>query len=373
MNKLLVAMMLWSGVAAAAPSPLLATASMEEGLKVDSEDGRFGAQLGALFWTRASLSSAQAVREPSFAVPLARLIFKGHLVRPWISFFFQPEFAQTPRLLDLELDFHPTDAVGFKVGQYIPPFSRSFMTPPPKLEFQSFAAANEIFRTNRDTGATFYGTVLQGRLEYYLGVFNGNGINVAANENSQMMGVGRVGGTLFGKPPPARSYMRYDETLALLGDSPATLMVGMGAFANKRSFTAATADAAVPPPVTQRTAMVDAAFLFHHLFIQGEAYLQEINTQGVSATQQRRGGDLQAGYFILPGTLELATRGSWIQYDANDPDKRLRQWEGQVGYYVAGNHVKTNLRYVLTDSSAAQSGYTAGVSHALIAQLQMWF
>ncbi len=367
MRSALLSALLLSTLARAAepePSPLHFTASLDDGLKVESTDGNYGVQLGALMWGRFDAAVAGTVVKDQFLVPLMRPALRAHFVRPWINVFAQAELAGTPKLLDLELDVHPIPEIGLKLGQLVTPFSRAYLTPIPKLQFGGFTVANDVFRMNRDTGVLAYGTALNNRLEYFAGVFNGNGIDVATNDNPQLMYAGRLAGTLFGTAPNPKAHVRYDETAALTRAAPATLMVGIDGYVDRLSTTG-------QADQLKRAASVDAAFLYRRLFVQAEGYLQGVELVG-SPTQTRFGADAQVGFFVWPSTLELAGRFSWVRLDASDASAWLVQGEGQLGWYVAGNHLKAIARYVLTDAGSAQRGYTAGITHGLFVQLQAW-
>jgi hypothetical protein len=341
-----------------------ATASLQDGLKVESADGNYGLQVGALLWTRFDAAVNGPAVKDEFLVPLARVSLKVHFFRPWVSVFVQPDFGGSVRLLDLELDVHPIDAIGFKVGQFITPFSRSLMTVPAKLRFGGYSVANDVFRMNRDTGAMVYGSVLEAKLEYALAVFNGNGIDIGSNDNAQLLYMARIAGTVFGAPPSSRAYLKYDETASLSGTAPPTLMLGLDGYLNKTSPTAL-------PEQYQRAASVDAAFLFKGLFVQAEGYLEGLENVG-AGNVLRFGADAQVGVFVIPGALEVSGRFGWVRLDSADPKAWLASGDAQLGWYLAGNHLKAVARYSLTDAGSAQRGFSAGWTHGVFVQLQAW-
>lgn len=350
-------------VAPVATSPFTFKASLSEGIKIESADGNYGVQPGLLVWTRFEDVVNDAGNKVAFSVPLLRPTLRAHFFRPWISIFVQPELAGTPRMLDFELDLHPVDEVAVKLGQFLTPFSRAFLTPVPKLQFQGFTQANVVFRSDRDTGAMVYGTFFTGRLEYYAGIFNGNGLNFGSNDNPQLLWSGRLAGTLFGTPPPAKGSPKYDETAALAGTQAPTLMIGADGYINRVSTTG-------QADQIKRTASVDLAFVWKRFFAQSEGYYQTIDTVD-GGLLTRYGADAQAGFFIMPGTLDLAGRFSWVHFDQKDPSAWLVQGDAQLGWYLVGNHLKALARYTLTDTGSAQRGFAPGLSHAVLVQVQV--
>jgi hypothetical protein len=244
------------------------------------------------------------------------------------------------------------------------------MTPVPKLQFQGFSLANEVFRANRDTGVMVYGSALTGHLEYYFGGFNGNGIDQSSNDNPSLLWMARLAGTVMGKPPPAKGHVKYDETATLSGDQPATLQVGLNAYTNRTTTAASGTN-----PTTSTTVSVggaDFSFTWQRLFWQGEAFFQG-TTPDEGTTKLRWGFDTQVGFFVIPSHLELAARASMVRFDVDDPTSWMTQADAQLGWYVAGNHLKALLRYTFTDAGSPQRGYVAGLTHGVVAQLQIWF
>lgn len=343
-------------------------AGLDDGLRVDTTDGNYGVQIGILVWTRFDTTFNDKSIKDQFTVPLVRPRLQAHFFRPWLTLFVQPEFAISPRLLDLEFDIHPIDEIGIKLGQFMVPFSHSFLAPVPKLQFQGFTAANETFRANRDTGVMLFGTFFDARLEYFAGVFNGNTIDLLTNDNPQLLYAGRLAGTVFGKPPPSRSFAKYDETLHLPGTHPATLMLGIDGYINQASTSG-------QPDQLRKTGSVDVTFIWQRLYVAAEGYLQGLDTliPGMMPTTQTRwGADVQVGYMIVPERFEVAARYCYTRFDAAKADSWFSQVDGQLNGYVFGNHLKAGLRYTLTDTGAAQRGFDPGISHSVFLQVQSW-
>jgi phosphate-selective porin OprO and OprP len=344
-------------------------------------------QLGFLTQARydVGLDETATVKRNELSVKLARPALRGHVLKPWVRVLFQPELAgPTPRLLDLEVDVQPVPELGVKVGQMVVPFSRAYMTPVAKLQLFGFSLANDTFRANRDTGAMAYGFLFGSHVEYYAGVFNGNGINQAANDNTSLLWVGRLAATLAGAPPKPTGHLVYDETEGLAGPLPFTWRIGAGAYGDDLtkivtpppSTTPSTGGDPQRPTTTldkQLTMGVDTSIRAGNFSAQVEGYLRrELVDAGAAAWTF--GADVQAGYFLVPRRLELGARQSVLVQNENIPAKRARgiTYEGQLAYYPAGNHLKVAARYVYSDVQSPVDGYT-GRGHLATIQTQLWF
>ena len=123
----------------------------------------------------------------TFEIRRARLIFDGKL-GDTIGYLIQIEGVK-PQLLDARLDFKPLPQFGVSIGQFKIPFSTESITSDNLLPFierstvvNSFAPGRDNGSIGRDIGLQFSGKVLHGknvdRLEYFVALFNGNGINV---------------------------------------------------------------------------------------------------------------------------------------------------------------------------------------------------
>jgi hypothetical protein len=356
-----------------AGSGVVVTASAKDGFSIKSADENWGLRIGGVFWAAFNDTIYLGDHAPHFSVPLARLQIRAHVFRPWLRLFFQPEFAGLPRVLDLEFIIQPWDALGLKVGQMQPAFSRAWLSPVPKLQFQGFTPANSFFRPDRQAGALLFGSFFGGRLEYFAGVFDGVGINRTANDNPHMMWNARVAGTLFGTPANTKAHVKYDETAHLAGDAPPTLMVGIDGYVNRVTAAGIGANGGAEV-VEQQVASVDLSFTWQRFFMQAEGYLMRSVpiANSFSAGTQRAGADFQAGFFLIRSVLELAGRFSWLRADANIPGLWLVQGDGQLNYYVAGNNLKIGARYSATYAHAGFSTYLPGLSHTVFVQAQVW-
>lgn len=343
----------------------------EDGLNVSSADGNFALRFGALIQTRYEARWFDGrLSASSFEMRAARPQIRGHIFRPWIRFFVQPEIANMPRLLDLQIDVQPSEAIGLRIGQFLTPFSREFMTPGSLLQFPDYAVANSIFRADRDTGAVVYGTPFGGRFEYYAGVFNGNGINRNGNDNRSMLWMGRIVLSPLGR-------VEYTETPGLT-PGPFRFSIGLNAYYNTVTLTEQVVDPMTSMLATHRigdqnivTGGIDFAMHFGRWMFQAEGYYRR--TSGVDGSWHDAWGCYaQTGLFVSP-RFELAGRLNIVDLDSIHDGGVIAGAEAQAAYYLLGNHLKIALRYMALYGETTTPVTPAGTSHGLTLQGQVWF
>lgn len=357
-------------------------ADAEHGLAIDSADGNYGIGFGflgkAAFENR---TTPDGESDPAFRLLMARPILRGHVFRRWIDFFVQFELAgASARLVDAQLTVRPFDAVGIRVGQFIVPTSRSYMTPVPALQFPDFSAANDFFRAGRDIGAMFFGSVLNHRLEYYAGIFDGRGIDLSNKTDGKLLYAGRVGWAVFGGKAPKSIGMppaiAYDETAALKGPLPLGLHFGLSAFHDTFARTQEIVDPdtrrttqEVLPDSRRTSVAADAMFQIAGLYSAFEIY-HDWRVEDGGSEQRGLGSTAQIGQFVWPQRLELVARFSFITPNIALSRRSLRSYEIGTNGYIYGNNLKLQLRYALDDADLQLRSFQPGITHLLTLQLQ---
>jgi len=128
-----------------------------------------------------------------FDIRRARLLLGGH-VGDHFDFFFQYEFqgAASRRLLDGYANVHLLPFLSFRIGQFKTPFSLEQFTADKDLFF-SERSMGFYLTPSRDLGLMAYASLWQDRINYGLGIFNGNGVDdsVKGDEDAPAV-IGRV-------------------------------------------------------------------------------------------------------------------------------------------------------------------------------------
>jgi hypothetical protein len=178
----------------------------------DSKD--FPELLGVFGDYRANRSTNDA---STFNLRTARLYFMGHLFSPDLKYYFQlagetAENAQAPgavSMLDASVMSTHIPWLNVQLGQYKVYFNRSQINSTAAMQFASRALAMDAFTASglnrRDVGITIMNDEEVYPVNYYFGVFNGEGplVNRFAQFSSEEATVGCPGGQTSGNPFPS--------------------------------------------------------------------------------------------------------------------------------------------------------------------------
>ena len=116
----------------------------------------------------------------SFDVRRARLDINGFAFTKDLEYKILYELATTPGLRDAYLDYRIADELHVRAGQMKRPFSRQQWTSDMDLELPDRVSAVERFRSvvgDRDVGLLGWGFIEKQLFEWYLGIYNGDGLN----------------------------------------------------------------------------------------------------------------------------------------------------------------------------------------------------
>lgn len=217
----------------------------------------------------------------SFSIPRARLSLSGELLKN-IRFRIQIDGVKSPALIDANVDFLFHPAYGLRVGQYYVPVSLENNTSDSEMDtilrslvVIALAPSRDINSQGRDIGAMFMGQY--SIAEYYLGVFNGAGINRADTNKAK-----DVSGRLILHPVKS-------------------LSVG-GSFYKGRNNPVQNG-----PDVTRDRIGLEAAWLPGRFSLKGEYLWAKDNVTSKS------GWYLQGGFFFIPEKLQAIIK--WDTYD----------------------------------------------------------
>ena len=139
--------------------------------------------------------------ETTFYLHRARLSLTGDVADNKIDYRLQVDMAGSPKICDLYFRYKPFNALNFEIGQFKIPFSyENENCGPTTVEFieysyiTTYLARNNnrydgIAATGRDIGFQIYGGFIEREgyniINYNIGVFNGNGINLKDHNSSK--------------------------------------------------------------------------------------------------------------------------------------------------------------------------------------------
>jgi phosphate-selective porin len=217
----------------------------------------------------------------SFSIPRARLTLSGELLKN-VRFKIQVDAVKSPALIDANVDFLFNPAYSLRIGQYYVPMSMENNTSDAEMDtilrsqvVNALAPSRDIGSQGRDIGAMFMGRY--SIAEYYLGVFNGAGINKSDTNKAKDLG--------------ARLILH-----------PLEILVIGGSFYGGRHNPVQNG-----PDLRRDRAGLEAAWAPGRFSLKGEF---------ISAKDDRTtksGWYLQGGYFVLPKKLQAIVK--WDTYD----------------------------------------------------------
>lgn len=345
-----------------------ALAGLEEGFAVTSADERFGLSIGFLGQMRYQVQESEGEIEHGFVLRLVRPFLDAYLWDDKVHVFIQPEFAPPePRLLDAQVTLNLHEAIGFHVGQYRSFYSRGFMTGLPVQLLPDRGPVVDEFRVDRDLGVTAFGRPFDGRLEYYVGVLNGEGPNAVGNVDPNMLYTGRVVVAPLGP-------VGYTQTPGL-GDAELPFRIAFGAngYTNVIEESEVVTDPMTGQDITvalpdrrEIGASADVALHWDRLSSQGEYFWRRRLREGGPDTTAW-GAYGQVGVMAVRNRLQLGFRTGVL--DLEDRPDIVVPIEPGFNIFIAGNHAKIQFRY-RCDVDLGESGCASQVG-MIQAQLQI--
>jgi hypothetical protein len=130
----------------------------------------------------------------SFRIRRAKFKLEGYMIRPWLTFETQINYpavtgANIGALLEdaaFDIDFSKGQGT-FRVhaGQFKPPFGAQEMTSSGSQQFVDRSLVSNLYFRGRETGVALWGATKNNKLEWRIGMFNGNGMTRTINDNDK--------------------------------------------------------------------------------------------------------------------------------------------------------------------------------------------
>jgi hypothetical protein len=322
-----------------------------DGFELDDATGRYRLRLGLIADLKLEPILVGDTWQDRQALSAIRPSFSGSLYQPWIKYLVSEELASNPPfLLDAFVDVEPSKQLGFRIGQFKPPFSRSTFYGYADILFPDEAVTASYFFTGRDKGAMAYGTIADS-LQLWIGAYGGSPVRQPTTLSGNYLIDGRLTWTPEGQvgstqypyivprghaPPPfavstsLEGYFGKIET-AIEGFEPSSF-----------DFTVA------PSGEITRKAALGADVL-----VQGATY--QILVEAFTRRTDPEGGPAywswgvwgQAGVLLVPDTLDVAIRANYVNPSVDLRDDTFESIEAQLGWYIDAPFVTASVRYGL--------------------------
>jgi hypothetical protein len=250
----------------------------------------------------------------SLSVRRARLGLGGELVRH-LKFKLSVDLVKSPVLLDALVEFEPSKAIGFRIGQFLVPFSLESSSPTRDIDMvnrsavvDALAPGRDIGASGRDVGAVLYGSY--SIAEYSAGLFNGSGLNKADTDSHKDLS-GRV-------------VLRPFKLLSF----------GASIYRGKLESTPG------GPLVTRNKEGIEATIVLMAFSLKSE-YIHAVDD-----TVSKAGWYVQAGVFAVPGKLQALLRYDHLDLDRAAPDDAKSVATAGVTWFIRGA-TKLQVNYEL--------------------------
>lgn len=285
----------------------------------------------------------------SFRIRRMRVKLDGWIYTKDLTYELQWDLADTSgnQLQDANIDYDFTGGkklFRLKAGQFKAPFSYQQLTSSGNQQLVDRSILDAFFVPGRQVGLQLWGQVgpeaYPDFVDWRVGIFNGNGRTVSANDNDDFEYNARVMVSPWGSVGYSESNLEaYDLRVSFIGE-----------YNNN--------DTIVQPATGARTGTDVETFgagvvlkAFKALFVEGQYYSGESeNPAGVEI--DRDGWLIQGGWLFTP-KWEIA--GRWAQIDPKtDTDGNDQtEWRGGVSWYMNKHNWKIQADYGETKNEAA--------------------
>ena len=357
-----------------------------QGFTFTSPDERFLLTAGGRLQGRYSFSDMDTTANSSkWEVRRMKFWMKGHAYTKDLSYLLQVDFVNSGKSSMFEhgyLNYRLLDEVQILAGQTKVPFGRQWLNSSGSQEFVDRSNASDAFRPGYDAGAKLHGDIMKGLATYEFGIYGGAGqstLRTTSGTQNDNAIAARVTVNPFGK-------MAYAE--ADLDQSAKPLLsIGANYYGNTLKKTAATtletnsitlagssgwlgkglATFNASEKVDIDTWGVDSAFKWQGLYVEGEYLGGQAEGQTSGKLLRAQGFYAQAGYCIIPKTLEAAFRYSFVDPNRDKSGDNLTETQGAVSWYINKHNLK--LQGDVTDSHDQSKGSTDNMIYRLQAQI----
>lgn len=281
----------------------------------------------------------------SFRIRRAKTKFEGWAYTKDLTYELQLNWPDTANPLEdanVNYDFtRGRKMFQLKGGQYKVPFGRQELTSSGSQEFVDRSIISNEFARGRDLGVQLWGLPAGGKLDWRVGLFNGNGRTVSRNDNDKFQYNARLTWQPFGD-------VKYSEGDFDSTDRPLFALAGQYE-SNER---AVAASGTTPADSADREIVGgDIVFKYRGLFVFGE-FFDATTERRVASDFDSDGFNAQIGYFIVPQKFEIAGRFAVLDPNSDRDDDEREERGIALGYFFNKHARKLQLDYRQLENKA---------------------
>lgn len=314
----------------------------------------------------------------TFEARRLRMKIGGHGFQPWLGYYFEVDLQPTrdsddgssnasARVIDWRITLDKYKEAGLRVGQWKIDYNRERVDSSGRQQFVERSIANRVFTIDRQVGVQARGRLFEGTaadLSYYAGVFTGEGRGVR-NDDESLMYAGRLQWNLLGRVLKLRqSDVEFSEkplaslSFSAMSNSGKCTRWSSSGCGNLDGF--ASASSTSNPGYDVTAWAQGSAYKYRGFSWQQEYHHKTVEDKQTGKEYDLTGGYAQAGYFLIPKTLDVAMRYASVKEpNKTDLDKENHREEYTLGtnWYFAGHNNKLTADYsylTLDDANANQ-------------------
>ncbi|MDA8430747.1 MAG: porin [Geobacteraceae bacterium] len=366
--------------------------ALGKGYTMTSPDGKFQISVGGRLQARYSFTDLQDNSKTSdsskWEVKRMKFWLTGHAYTKDLTYLLQTDFTQggSSKLLEhAYLNYRPLKELQLLAGQTKVPFGRQWLNSSGGQQFVDRSTASDMFRPGYDIGVKLHGDLFNSLVTYEIGGYGGAGQSITRSSDENAMAA-RLTLNPFGAMPYSEGDLDQSKTPKLsfgadyymnslaatynattkadsletnnitLAGSTGWLGKGLGTFKTSEN-------------IDVKTFGLDTAFKWQGASLQAEYLEGQADGRSSGKVLRAQGWYVQAGYFILPKTVELAMR-----YSSVDPNRELggdlqSDTQGAVSWYINKHNLKLQADVTGTHTQHGTNPSTDDMMYRLQAQV----
>lgn len=355
-----------------------------EGINLTSADGNFSTSIGGFMQARYTflnyddVNGAPAQKNSSlFEVKRAKLIVSGHAFSKDVTYNLTTNFSNISGgatkngglLENAWINYKWRDELQIRTGQDKVQFGRQWLTLATALQFIDQSHVTVDFAPTYDTGVNLNGKIAKGLFTYSVAGSGGLGQNYVRSTDNNAFAA-RITANPFGvmknsesdvenneKPLLSIGSSFYHNTVSESEASTANANNSLGFLKKKAGWFAlnnkGSVSATGKEDIDFNMFSLDTAFKWRGLYLTGEYMSAEGDIQRNSYKQRAMGFYTQAGYMIIPKTVELAYRYAYLDPNRDAGNDHWIENSMAVSWYIKEHNLKLQADYTAIHKQSA--------------------
>jgi hypothetical protein len=323
-------------------------------------------------WMRTSYTSAEdaapngSSRSNDFAVDSIRIITSGKLTKSIGGMVnFERQSDESMRLLDVVAQFELTEGINLWFGRMLPPTDRANLAGPFFANVWEYPGVSQYPNafTGRDDGALLWGNVMDSKLLYAIGAFQGKNRGTGlSNDSDELLYAGRLAYSFLDAEPGYYGTNSYfgEKNLFTVGATFQTQKNGVGTALAKGDYTAWNVDALFETKLAGGGVVTLEGAYYDY---DTDGVTDVANTNVLCSGINNCGGAtegtayLVTAAYLIPGTYGIGQFQPYVRYQEFDPEvgSTTDQWDFGVTYVMKGHNARITAVYSDIDPGAAAS------------------